>query len=228
MDDSPDKLRRNVMLIGIVILSIPLLKLTLKPSGSVLGIIEIGSISPLKTWLLLLILMTYFFLRYFYSDQVAEDRKKMKSGRTKLRIKAAYNLLCKQIQKYLKSGIQPSCITTKLPSLSLHDQHLRPSLRFKISIDTLEHNCSTGSVTIKYEKPTEKKANPHTIMEYKNLSFSIPKHLQLKILFSTELHLITLSKSSVDLVAPFAISLISLIICTYKTVTLLLPTGFTN
>jgi hypothetical protein len=222
LDDSPDKLRRNVMLIGTIIIATILYDFTLKTSGSILGIIEIGNISPLKIWLSLLALLIYFHLRYIYSDQVSEDRKKMKTGTTSLRIRATYQLLHKQIDKYLKKGNQPSCITTTLPPLGLYNRHLRPAPpKFKIIIDTLENDCSRGTVTVKHEQYAAT-TNAISIKEHNNLNFTIPNYLRIKILITTAARTLTISKSSVDFVAPLLISLVGFLACIYKIASLLI------
>ncbi|WP_405123224.1 hypothetical protein [Pseudomonas sp. M20] len=224
MDDSSDKLRRNVMLIGAVIISTILFDFSLKTSGSILGLIEIREISQLKTWLCLSILLIYFFLRYVFSDQVTEDRKKMKTGITNLRIKAAYNLLNKQISIYLKKDKKPSCITSRLPPLGLNDKYLRTTpLKFKVTIDALEENCGTGVITIKHQRTETTKTSSSTV-EHKNLIFKLTKYQKIKILISTLIRTLTLSKSAVDYIAPLTISFASLLACTYKIVTLITPT----
>lgn len=224
MDDSPDKLRRNVMLIGAIIISTILFDLSLKTSGSILGIIEIGDISQLKIWLCLSILLIYFFLRYIYSDQVTEDRKKMKTGIKNLRIRAAYDLLNKQTRNYLKKERQPSCITMPLPPLGMNDKYLRTTpLKFKVTIEALEENCANGVVTIKHQRTKATKASNFTA-EHKNLNFRFTRYQRLKISISTSIRTLTLSKSAVDYIAPLTISFASLLACTYKIITLTTPT----
>lgn len=222
MDDNPEKLRRNVMLIGAAIISTILFDLSLKTSGSILDLIEIREISQLKTWLFLSILLIYFFYDTFSQTKSLRIKKK-KIGITNLRIKAAYNLLNKQISIYLKKDKKPSCITSHLPPLGLNDKYLRTTpLKLKVTIDALEKNCGTGFITIKHQR-TETTETSSSTVEHKNLIFKLTKYQKIKILISTSIRTLTLSKSAVDYIAPLTISFASLLACTHKIVTLITP-----
>ncbi|SOE48684.1 hypothetical protein SAMN05446635_0235 [Burkholderia sp. OK233] len=69
MDDLPDKLRRNVVVLSAAIVAVNVFHLSFKPSGMLLGFAEVGHVTPLKAWLALSAVLVYLFLRYwFYED----------------------------------------------------------------------------------------------------------------------------------------------------------------
>ncbi|CAG9235754.1 conserved membrane hypothetical protein [Paraburkholderia tropica] len=73
MDDTPDKLRRNVVALSAAILAIAFFHLTFTPTGNLLGFAQVGNVSPLKVWLALSATLVYMFLRWRYaSDTEAE------------------------------------------------------------------------------------------------------------------------------------------------------------
>lgn len=213
MDDSPDKLRRNVILISIIIISTLMFDFTIAESASILGIVKIGNISPLNLWLSLLILLIYFFLRYIYSEQVATDRKAMKNDMEELRIKAAHQLIHKQIGKYLKTGNQPSCLVKPLPSLSLREKYLRNEIpKLKVTFAELD-DYSNGSINVKYTKTVIHPEKQTTIESLSDLAFKIPRAQQAIILIKTAARTATISKSSVNFIVPLILSFISFVAC---------------
>jgi len=73
MDDTPDKLRRNVVALAAAILAIAFFHLSFKPTGNLLGFAEVGNISPFKVWLALGVTLLYMFMRYrFYADTLRD------------------------------------------------------------------------------------------------------------------------------------------------------------
>lgn len=221
MDDSPDKLRRNVMLICCIIISIVMFDFKIEPSGSFLSVIKIGNISPIKLWLSLSTLLIYFFLRYIYSDQITTDTKRMKKDYAQLRLKSTYKLITKQIKRYLNTGKQPSYLIKALPPLNLRQIHLteKPK-KFRVSFTEVE-NYSNGAIKLTYRKATEQLGRPHTVETLNNLTFVIPKKNQALAFASTIARTATISKSSVDLITPIFLSAISFIVCIYNITNLL-------
>lgn len=75
MDDTQDKIRRNLVAISSGILLASFLKIELTTSPKLLGIAEITSISPLRFWFAILFLLLYFIVRYRFSDEHHELKK---------------------------------------------------------------------------------------------------------------------------------------------------------
>lgn len=73
MDDTPDKLRRNVVALAAAILVIAFFHLSFRPTGNLLGFAEVGNVSPFKVWLALGVTLLYMFMRYrFYADTLRD------------------------------------------------------------------------------------------------------------------------------------------------------------
>ncbi|TAM51233.1 MAG: hypothetical protein EPN57_18460 [Paraburkholderia sp.] len=73
MDDLPDKLRRNVVVLSAAILAIAFFNLSFKPTGTLLDFAEVGNVSPFKVWLALGVTLLYTFMRYrFYADTLKD------------------------------------------------------------------------------------------------------------------------------------------------------------
>lgn len=74
MDDLPDKLRRNVVVLSATILAIAFFNLSFKPTGTLLGFAEVGNVSPLKVWLALAVVLAYAVMRYHHSEDTQKER----------------------------------------------------------------------------------------------------------------------------------------------------------
>ncbi|RQM45240.1 hypothetical protein EHZ19_25060 [Paraburkholderia bannensis] len=75
MDDTPDKLRRNVVALSAAILTIAFFHLSFKPTGNLLGLAEVGNVSPFKVWLDLATVLLYVGLRYHHADDTHAERQ---------------------------------------------------------------------------------------------------------------------------------------------------------
>jgi hypothetical protein len=74
MDDLPDKLRRNVVVLSAAILAIAFFDLSFKPTGTLLGFAEVGNVGPLKVWLALTVVLAYVVTRYHHSEDTQKER----------------------------------------------------------------------------------------------------------------------------------------------------------
>jgi hypothetical protein len=74
MDDTPDKLRRNIVALAAAILAITFFNLSFKPTGNLLGFAEVGNVSPFKVWVALALTLLYIFLRYHFDEKTTKER----------------------------------------------------------------------------------------------------------------------------------------------------------
>jgi hypothetical protein len=73
MDDTPDKLRRNVVVLSAAILVIAFFRLSFKATGTLLGFAEVSNVSPFKVWLALTATLLYMFLRWRYAVDTEKE-----------------------------------------------------------------------------------------------------------------------------------------------------------
>jgi hypothetical protein len=91
MDDLPDKLRRNVVVLSAVIVAITVFHLSFKPTGTLLGFAEVGNVTPLKVWLTLSAVLVYVFLRYWFHDDTDADRQALAGHYKGLQLVAGFD-----------------------------------------------------------------------------------------------------------------------------------------
>jgi hypothetical protein len=101
MDDLPDKLRRNVVVLSAVIVAITVFHLSFKPTGTLLGFAEVGNVTPLKVWLTLSAVLVYVFLRYWFHDDTDADRQALAGHYKGLRYAAIQRYLTQDARAYL-------------------------------------------------------------------------------------------------------------------------------
>lgn len=74
MDDLPDKLRRNVVVLSAAMLAIAYFNLSFKPTGTLLGFAEVGNVSSFKVWLALAVTLLYVVMRYHHAEETQSER----------------------------------------------------------------------------------------------------------------------------------------------------------
>ncbi|MGG7675190.1 hypothetical protein [Pseudomonas sp. WC2] len=221
MEDMPDKLRRNVMIISTVILSTWGFDLTLKPSGSILGVVDIPDIPPFKIWSLLTLMLVYFFLRYIYSDQVKDDLKKFKTEYTNLKIEKAAKQIKRRVHRYLKTGKPPHGMPHLIPTEIRKTLFPIDNFLFKPHY-FLDQNCSSGQVGITY-KITNKRGEIFLSTDKETkYDFEFPCIERCKIKALTFLRASTISKGAVDFLFPMLLATLSIAICLYKILDLII------
>lgn len=100
MDDTPDKLRRNVVALSAAILAIALFNLSFKPTGTLLGFLEVGNISAIKVWLGLLAILVYAFLRYRFDDRTQAEWQALEEDYVAWRTEAVRRHLERSVRSY--------------------------------------------------------------------------------------------------------------------------------
>ncbi|WP_397452547.1 hypothetical protein [Pseudomonas sp. NA-150] len=221
MEDLPEKLRRNVMFIGTLILSTWIFDLKIKVSETVFGFIDIGNITPIKIWISLLVALVYFSLRHIYSDQVKSDFKLMKVEHQTLRIRNAYRTLNKRMRIYFKTGLLPTWLPQLIPD-SAADLFPFKNPMFKIRVSSLDSSCAAGAISLSY-KVLGKNGEEYSSMAGTNLyDFTLSRHERMKIFIASTIRTATFSKAAVDVLAPFIIASTGLIICVSKLLILLI------
>lgn len=104
MDDTPDKLRRNVVVLCAAILAIALFNLSFRPTGTLLGFAEIGNLNAFKVWLALAATLVYLYLRWRYAVDTEKELDEVKQLFGGLRVQAIKERIALQVRANLMHG----------------------------------------------------------------------------------------------------------------------------
>ncbi|MEW9585106.1 hypothetical protein [Paraburkholderia sp. DGU8] len=108
MDDTPDKLRRNVIVLAAAILAIALFHLSFSPTGTLLGFAQVGNVSPFKVWLALTLTLLYVVMRYHHSDETRKERAYVAEQFRELRRVAIIHRIESAVRRYFLQGVPVS------------------------------------------------------------------------------------------------------------------------
>lgn len=106
MDDTPDKLRRNIVVLSAAILAIAFFHLSFKPTGTLLGFAEVGNVSAFKVWLALSAVLAYAFLRYRFDAATGESLSAMRDEFDRFVKLAVTHRAERAVSRYLIQGTQ--------------------------------------------------------------------------------------------------------------------------
>jgi hypothetical protein len=104
MDDTPDKLRRNVVVLSAAILAIALFNLSFRTNGTLLGFAQVGNVSPFKVWLALTATLLYVLMRYHHSDETKAERAYVAESFCELRRVALIGRIEAAVRRYFLRG----------------------------------------------------------------------------------------------------------------------------
>jgi hypothetical protein len=108
MDDTTDKLRRNVVVLAAVILAIAFFDLSFRPTGILLGFAEVGRVSPFKVWLALTVTLLYVVMRYHHSDETLKERAYIVERFRELRRVSTIYRIEAAVRRYFLQGVPVS------------------------------------------------------------------------------------------------------------------------
>lgn len=104
MDDTPDKLRRNVVVLSAAILAIALFNLSFRTNGTLLGFAQVGNVSAFKVWLALTATLLYVLMRYHHSDETKAERAYVAESFCELRRVALIGRIEAAVRRYFLRG----------------------------------------------------------------------------------------------------------------------------
>lgn len=220
-DDTANKVRRNVVVLssGIIIASV--LELQTDQASKLFGVIELQSVSTLRFWILLSIILIYVFLRYWFDSETSTQKSRLLSELSIIRLDV--------LTKYLKYEVKQAFKKNKLPpSIHNFDELKKPELliRYKnkeflskinidLSIERSPGSPWSGWVLPDYQLEWDKK-----YFSTKNggnrYQFVISENKEKILEVISYMKLSLYSKSSVDFLIPIFLFVISLIICLSK------------
>lgn len=110
-DDSSEKLRRNLLVFSFAILVSTFLNLGIQKQTTIFSSIDIASVSPLKFWCLITLVLIYLFYRYWFDDKTNQAINLFKTEFNSYRFLYIKQLLNKNIATALLKMNQPKFFT---------------------------------------------------------------------------------------------------------------------
>jgi hypothetical protein len=102
MDDTADKVRRNVVTFSAAIIGMTFLQLKVEKIG-ILGI-ELSGMSPLRVMIALFVVLIYLFLRYHFDENTEKERASSRMSFLHAREPGVARILSSDIKRVLMNG----------------------------------------------------------------------------------------------------------------------------
>ncbi|GAB6847580.1 hypothetical protein [Paraburkholderia kururiensis] len=219
MDDLPDKLRRNVVVLSAAIVAITVFHLSFKPSGTLLGFAEVGNVTPLKVWLALSAVLAYVFLRYWFHDDTDRDLRALVDHYRGLRYAAIQRRLTADVRAYLlRHRRQPrwtegfEAVEGDVFAQAYADFGGPAAVDLKPSVQHPDHSPWSGDVgfTIAVQW---RGGQSRGLSGGQRYQYRLPRLVATAIAGESMLRTATYSKSAVDLLVPIALSIAAGAMC---------------
>ncbi|AYQ36678.1 hypothetical protein BLA9940_06997 [Burkholderia aenigmatica] len=222
MDDLPDKLRRNVVVLSAAIVAITVFHLSFRPTGTLLGFAEVSNVSPLKVWLALATVLSYVFLRYWFHDETNNERALLAQEFDNRRYTLITRQLQRTIERYLEHKRAPRYLTdfdyfAEEQLARFADRGSVKKATVAVSLDRDEHSPWRGGV--RYALELEWASNHYRSGIGRCYQFQLPPPVAAWIIFRCALGTATYSKSAVDVLAPIGLAAIAAGMCLFQLVT---------
>ena len=222
MDDLPDKLRRNVVVLSAAIVAITLVHLSFKPTGTLLGFAEVGKITPLKVWLALTVVLVYVFLRYWFRDDTDGERAQLVQEFDNRRFALITGHLKRAAEQYLRRRRAPRYLVDF--DDFAEEQLARFADRGRLaraianpSLDRDAHSPWRGTVRFSLYLLWAD-GNHFQSPSGRSYTFQLPKPLVAWIVLLGVLRTATYSKSAVDTLVPIGLAALAFGLCVFQLV----------
>lgn len=153
-EDVNDKLRRNVVAISFLALLSCVFPLEWSPDAKIFGLFQIKKIDPTLAWASVLIVLAYFYCRYFYNEDTQKNRIKTRNEYTTLKEARILAMLQAQVNHAIRTRIwsasvdRQSILSTVPYSQSFADRFCAWSLLALAKELSPESNCQIRSVQL--------------------------------------------------------------------------------
>lgn len=220
MDDLPDKLRRNVVVLSAAIVAITVFNLSFKPTGTLLGFAQVGNVTPLKVWLALTAVLVYVFLRYWFDEATDAERGRLAQEFENRRYELVRRRLQRTVERYLVHQRAPRYLIdfddlaeSKLAQLA---ERGRPAQAIATAgVD--RHGLSLWHGEVRYALNLKWASGNHYQSSYgRSYTFQLPRRLVAWIVVSCALSTATYSKSAVDTLVPMGLAALAAGMCVYQ------------
>ncbi|RQP98877.1 hypothetical protein [Burkholderia stagnalis] len=222
MDDLPDKLRRNVVVLSAAIVAITVFHLSFKSTGTLLGFAQVGNVTPLKVWLALTAVLVYVFLRYWFDEATDAERARL-AGEFENR---RYALVTRELQRTVERFVVHRRAPRYLIDFDdLVEEQLsrfadRGPLTQAIATTGIDRNGpSLWRGEVRYALHLQWASGNHYQSSYgRTYAFELPRRLVAGIVLRSALGTATYSKSSVDTLVPIGLAAIAGCMCLFQLV----------
>lgn len=226
MDDTQEKIRRNVVTLSAAIVAIFFIDPAIKDQVSLLGIAHLEKINPTKLWVCVTVALFYLGLRYRFGDQTLQQLSLMREEYLRFRRKRMELKLTAEMRDFLRFGAKPKLIADPQSYANelIEAAAVPPNSKIKsikIIADRLygEWPFSRGDVgfTVDIEW-----GDGRTFVRDKgrDCRYQIPIHSRIGINVFAFLRLAIYSKSGVDVLAPIVLVCIAMALCVWKLIAL--------
>lgn len=218
MEDTQDKLRRNVVALSAVIIAIAFVNPSLKDQGTLLGIADLSEVSQVKIWICALLALIYVFLRFYFDAPEADARKSLKFQIWTLKHEYARRLMSREMTALLRKGRKPKILVSY--SAFFNDLKEDAGNQYRSQM------VATGSLAPNMDGRTGTCQFSVTAVEPDRGFYSENGGAACGYLISTKLHwvlqtaafirLATFSKESIDTLVPYFLVFCAAAVCLYK------------
>jgi hypothetical protein len=221
MEDTQDKVRRNVITLSTLIILFWFLDLKLSTTLTLLGTVQLENVSPFKLWLCITAILVYMSLRYRFDGktniQIREiEPEVLGFQRMFLQprlVQSVTDLIIIKRHPQVTSAIQLSDHPTNVSATRLEtlltDDIPKQS---KIKATLLEPSIAKRSGAVQFSGVLIQEGDGLK-SDHLNCIYQTPVSTHLHMLGRTAVRLICYSKSSVDVLAPFVVAYLALLIC---------------
>jgi hypothetical protein len=223
MDDLPDKLRRNVVVLSATIVAITVFHLSFRPTGTLLGFVEVGRVTPLKVWLVFSAVLVYMFLRYWFYEGTDQERALLAQEFQGRRYAAIKRHLERSLERHLVHRRAPACLINfddfADVQLAVCFADRGPAIRADAvaSVEADQHSPWQGRVgyALELQWPS---GNHYSTSGGQRFDFRLTRCFAAWTVLRCALGTTTYSKSAVDVLVPIALACAAATMCLYQLV----------
>ncbi|WP_448168613.1 hypothetical protein [Burkholderia ambifaria] len=222
MDDLPDKLRRNVVMLSAAIVAITVFGLSFKPTGTLLGFAQVGNVTPLKVWLSLFAVLIYVFLRYWFHEETDVERARLAQEFDNRRHALISRHLKRTVERYLVHSRTPRYLVDfdDLAEAQLARFADRGPLTRAIANTGIDRDGSSPwQGGVRYALDLKWASGNHYQSSYgRSYTFQLPWQVVAWIVLRSALSTATYSKSAVDTLVPMSLAALAAGMCVFQLV----------
>ncbi|VVE30966.1 hypothetical protein PMO31116_03607 [Pandoraea morbifera] len=218
IDDTNDKVRRNVVTLSAAIVVMAFFGLSLSPQASI-GLFVKGEFPAWKVWACLLAALVYCFLRYRFESSTDQAIQHMQKEHGSIRDRLVETLLAKDIRAHILTGRRPVYITDidEEPFVEENRRQGLGRLRdvgVRVSFTKEERPTKwAGRVSVALTLEGEHGISNRQGGNLREFRVSGIKRAQFQL---RALGRVLYSKGAVDVWMPFGLSAIAACICVYR------------
>lgn len=219
MDDTTDKVRRNIVTFSAAILGTSFLQLKLEKFGMI-GI-DLSGVSPLRVWIVLFAVLVYLFMRYHFDDNTHKEREKSYRDFIASRAPIVARMISSDLESFL-AGDRPSIYTKQADWIGEDFASAKRRLivfeRFTINcVSSSDFTGRTGDVKLGVEFHFKSMSDQSQSLQ-RGAKYEIPKPRWYLVTIWNAIRQAAYSRSSVNVFVPYALALVAAVIVTWRVV----------